>query len=272
MSAYASFKDVSENQDIFNLDDANMSDEYKVAYILRTRKGYYLYKSKDDDDLYIKSKYGYEFENDIITSQVKKKKNFLCKNKVDLITNCNIIISAKKTIGVKKYTFKYLNKYNQMESSDLFLKKCMNSWILQNKHFNYMGIIFNDNVYVRGRNNPDKILLVMPTYYEGHVKIPNIPANKKNNIVLSYINNSNDNLKVYKNKEAVWASSVEAYSLRFQFSGGIASSKNSVIINEIDESIIETLKIDQNIMALVYKKPISLIHAFSIGLSKFWRN
>ena len=46
MSAYASFKDVSENQDIFNLDDANMSDEYKVAYILRTRKGYYLYTSQ----------------------------------------------------------------------------------------------------------------------------------------------------------------------------------------------------------------------------------
>ena len=41
--------------------------------------------------------------------------------------------------------------------------------------------------------------------------------------------------------------------------------------NYDDERIVETLKIDSNIMA-TYKKPFSLIHAFSFGLSKFCKN
>ena len=58
----------------------------------------------------------------------------------------------------------------------------------------------------------------------------------------------------------------------FQFPGGLGSIKNTGMTNYDEERIVETLKIDSNIMAIVYKKPFSLIHAFSFGLSKFCKN
>lgn len=265
--AYTTFNDINEDENIFSLQEANTSDRYKVAYILRSKGNYFLYTLCDNDFLY-------EIEpRDVNVGQSKKIYNFLCKNKIDLFANCKIMMTAKKKSRKKKFTICCLNQYNKLEKTDLFLKKNLNSWILQDDIYDYMGIIYNDNLTLRVKDGPDKIVTIIPKDYETNYNISKIRIKRpENDIVSFYFNENNINLDIIKNKKAEWRESIDSWAMPFQFPGGLGSIKNTVMTNYDDERIVETLKIDNNIMAIVYKKPFSLIHAFSFGLSKFCKN
>ena len=158
--AYTSFNDINEDENIFSLQEANTSDRYKLAYILRSKGIYYLYTLGDNDFLY-------DIEpRDVNVGQSKKIYNFLCKNKIELLANCKIMMTAKKKIRKKKFTICCLNQYNKLEKTDFFLKKTFNSWILQDDIYDYMGIIYNDNLNLRVKDGPDKIVTIIPKDYE----------------------------------------------------------------------------------------------------------
>ena len=41
--------------------------------------------------------------------------------------------------------------------SDIYLKRWMNSWVLRDKHFDYLGIILNDNKFIDNKSAPKKL-------------------------------------------------------------------------------------------------------------------
>ena len=265
--SYAHFQDCDDDETLYDIHDANKNLRYKVLYILRKGSNYNLYKLKENDNLYdIKPSF---------LGDRNKTLNTICRYPTDIEYGCKLVMSAKKKLGKSEYHFSVLNKYQKLMKSDIYLKRWMNSWVLRDKHFDYLGIILNDNKFIDNKSAPNKTTILMPKIYDHNVKISKLSrACKGTNIVNDYIQGINNHeLFIYYNKKAIWKSSLDVWTLTFLINtGGIQSKKNTVMVSNDGEnelSLIESLKVHKNIVAVVYKSPISIIHAFGFGLSKF---
>ena len=187
----------------------------------------------------------------------------------------NHVAFFKKKKFKKNLNLYIKNDYNIFDKSIFNLFKHENYWTMRTKENDYMGVIYNENSIVKKTQKPDEITILLPTDY---LKTRVLPKYRLNNYMLhDYFNYKRNSIKAYYNVPARYNERLDSYVLKFTLSGGIISKKNTIISQEYcdDETylkenhIMETLKINNNVMIVSYKKPFSTIHAFTYGVTRF---
>ena len=80
---------------------------------------------------------------------------------------------------------------------------------------------------------------------------------------------------IYHNKVAKYYKDIGCYMLKYDLKKGIPSVKNFIITNKKDygenDSIFQFLKVAEDRYVCLYKRPLSLIEAFCVCLTAFYR-
>jgi len=221
----------------------------------------------------------------------KKRMNTVYRSKYSIQKYCKKIILANSTIINSSFTISVINKKGYFSLIPLQIRKKSNIWIVDDPGKEYMNIIYNGKKKRKIKKKyPDSIQVILPKsflkdhhFFSSIVNRTLVPSFYwKKNLYTSYHNFDRDCLDLFHSKTPIlsrkeFSSDINnIYTLSFIVKYGIASEKNSIIIhiNDVQEtnSYMETIKVNDKMIAIIYKNPFSILHAFAYGLTRIHSN